>query len=204
MKLTAQDWRWLQPSLIALALVVIAGGALLWFAHQRAELAEKALQAQQRQLSQARQRYQASGQEKDTIVQYLPVYQRLIREGLIGEEKRIEWVDSLRTLHQNDKLFGINYSIGVQEAYKPVFSLDPGTMTLYRSVMKLDLAMLHEGDLLLLLDQLRAEKITPFIVRQCEMIRRPGANFDKYSVNMQASCELDWITLREPQAGVAP
>lgn len=198
MKLTPQEWRILQIPLAVLVLAVVCMAALAYFAHQQKTTTEAALQTQEMQLNQARQRYQSSGQEKETIVQYLPVYRRLISEGFIGEERRIEWVDNLRTIHQENKLFGINYSIGVQEAYKPLFNLNPGPMTLHRSVMKLELAMLHEGDLLLLLDELRARKITPFILRQCEITKRPGASFDKFLPNLQAACELDWLTVREP------
>lgn len=198
MKLTPQEWRILQIPLAVLVLVVVCVAALVYFAHQQKTASAAVLQAQETQLSQARQRYQSSGQEKETIVRYLPVYRRLISEGFIGEERRIEWVDNLRTIHQENKLFGINYSIGVQEAYKPAFNLNPGAMTLHRSVMKLELAMLHEGDLLLLVDELRARKITPFILRQCEVNKRPGVSFDKFTANLQADCELDWLTVREP------
>lgn len=199
MKLTLQEWRTLQTPLIVLSLVVICMVLLAGFAQQQKASTASALQSREQQLNQARQRYQSSGQEKEAIVQYLPVYQRLISEGFVGEEKRIEWVDNLRTIHQENKLFGINYSIGVREPYKPGFNLNPGPLSLYRSVMKLELAMLHEGDLLLLVDALRARKITPFILRQCEVTKRPGATFDKFAPNLQANCELDWITVREPR-----
>ena len=198
MKLTPQEWRILQIPLAVLVLVVVCMAALVYFAHQQKTATEAVLQAQEMQLNQARQRYQSSGQEKETIVRYLPVYRRLISEGFIGEERRIEWVDNLRTIHQENKLFGINYSIGVQEPYKPTFNLNPGPMALFHSVMKLELAMLHEGDLLLLLDELRARKITPFLVRRCEINKRAVTAFDKFAPNLQADCELDWLTVREP------
>lgn len=199
MKLTPKEWRTLQFPLIILGLAVVCMVSLGAYAdHQKTQTAS-ALQAQEGQLNQARQRYQSSGQEKETIEQYLPVYQRLISEGFIGEEKRIEWVDDMRTIHQENKLFGINYSISVQEPYKPDFNHTPGTFSLHHSIMKLELAMLHEGDLLLLLDELRARKITPFILRQCEITKRQGATFDKFVPNMQANCELEWLTVREPR-----
>jgi hypothetical protein len=199
MKLTPQDWATLKLPLIILGVIVLCMAMLIAYADNQKTKTASILQAQEQQLNQAKQRYQSSGQEKETIAQYFPVYQRLISEGFIGEEKRIEWVDNLRMIHQENKLFGINYSIGVQEPYKPTFNLNPGTLSMHRSVMKLELAMLHEGDLLLLMDELSARKITPFILRQCELVKRPGATFDKFSPNMQAHCELDWLTIREPQ-----
>lgn len=199
MKLTPQDWKVLQLPLIVLVIVSVSMLALGSFAYYQKTKSQEALAAQENMLNQARQRYQSSGQEKETIVQYLPTYQRLIAEGFIGEERRIEWVDNLRLIHQENKLFGINYSIGAQESFKPNFSLNLGNLTMYRSLMKLELAMLHEGDLLLLLDELKARRVTPFILRQCEIVKRPNATFDKFSPNMQATCELDWLTVREPQ-----
>lgn len=64
--------------------------------------------------------------------------------------------------------------------------------------MKLELNMLHEGDLLLLLDELDKRKITPFLVRQCEINRLSVSNFDKFAPHLRADCELDWLTVREP------
>ena len=66
--------------------------------------------------------------------------------------------------------------------------------------MSLKLDMLHEGDLLVLLDDLH-EQTTPFIVRECEISRPIGAlvNIKNVAANMQAVCEIDWLTLRDPQ-----
>ena len=126
-------------------------------------------------------------------------YQRLIANGFIGEERRIEWVDTLRNIHQQNKLFTINYSIGTQEEYKPAFTLNAGPFTLHRSLMKLELAMLHEGDLLTLLQSLSAQQTAPFILRQCEIKRVGEIKTSALTPNMLSTCELDWLTIREPQ-----
>lgn len=200
MKFTAQEWRKLRYPLISLGLGVIVVTLLLSYMQNRKAEADQALLTQQGQLNQARQKYQASGLEKDTIVKYLPIYQELINDGFIGEERRIEWIDSLRTIHQQNKLFGIKYSIGLQEDYKPAFALNTGPFTLHRSVMKLELSMLHEGDLLTLLEALDAQQTTPFIVRDCEIVRLSAANKATLVPNLLANCELDWLSIREPQA----
>jgi hypothetical protein len=199
MKLTSRDLRQLGLPLVVLGLIVVSMLGLVAFSYHQKTQSEVLLSQQQAELNQALQRYQSSGQEKETIVKYLPTYQRLISEGFIGEERRIEWVDNLRVIHQDNKLFGIDYNIATQEAYQPAFNVNLGNLTMYRSVMKLELAMLHEGDLLLLMEELSARKITPFILRQCEMMKRSNATFDKFSPNMQAKCELDWLTVREPE-----
>lgn len=200
MKLTAQDWKKLRVPSVVLVLVLIAMSALIFFTQQQKDTAEQALAMQTNQLNQARQRYLASGQEKETISQYLPQYQALLEKGFVGEEHRIEWIDALRQIHAQAKLFNINYSIGVQEEYQPSFISNAGNIKLYRSVMKLELSMLHEGDLLTLIHQLSQQQNTPFIVRECEMTRLNPVISNTFAPNMRANCELDWITMHEPQA----
>lgn len=199
MNLSKQDWGKLRFPAISLGLALIVATLLVGYAEQRKTHNLQVMELQQRQLDQARQRYQASGQEKEIIIKYLPLYRQLIQDGFIGEERRLEWVDGLRTIHQQNKLFGINYTIDTQEEYKPAFALNVGPFSLRRSVMKLELSMLHEGDLLTLINGLNAQQNTPFIVRDCEITRTGAINTNNLSPNLRANCELDWLTIREPQ-----
>ena len=200
MSLTPQDWRKLRYPIIGLGASLVLVGVLVSFADKYHAKNEVALQMQQNMLMQARQKYQSSGTEKEQIIQYLPVYNYLLAKGFVGEERRIEWIETLRGVHAQHKLFSIDYSIGLQENYKPSFLPNMGNFVLHRSVMNLKLDMLHEGDLLALLDGLH-EQTTPFIVRDCEIKRPIGAlvNSKNVAANMQANCEIDWLTLRDPQ-----
>jgi hypothetical protein len=168
---------------------------------QKIETAKEVIK-QQQLLTAAVQRYQDSGQEKANIIKYLPQYQALINEGAIGEERRIDWVDKLRTIHRDNKLFSIKYEIGAQENYTPNFNLNVGLFKLQRSVMKIELAMLHEGDLITLLDALIHQQNAPFMIRTCE-IQRITPNIGTSLVpNMQSKCELDWMTIHDPIVAV--
>jgi hypothetical protein len=202
MSLEKQDWQKLKAPLLILAAVTLAVISLFGAAYYFNQNQEVALQNQQNLLNAARQRYQLSGAEKDMIIDYLPKYQMLISKGFVGEEQRIEWVEHLRQQHKTQKLFGIKYSISPQEKYTPAFAGNLGGFTMNRSVMKLELDMLHEADLLRLTEALNAENSAPFILRDCEINRlNPGSQLsNQLTANMHALCELDWLTLREPAA----
>jgi hypothetical protein len=209
MNLEKQDWQKLRAPLLILTAVIMAGSTLFGTVQYYSRHQEAALQNQQNLLNAARQRYQLSGAEKDMITEYLPQYQMLISRGFVGEEQRIAWVEHLREQHKSQKLFGIKYSISPQEKYTPAFLGNSGGFTLNRSVMKLELDMLHEGDLLQLTEGLSIENATPFILRECEINRlNPGSQISNQLVaNLHALCELDWLTLREPataQISLAP
>ena len=204
LKLERQDWKWLALPLAALLVACIFAIVIVGYAQAYHDASTQRLQQQQNQLMQARSRLLSSDQERENIIRYLPAYQRLISQGFIGEEKRIEWVDALRNVHQSQRLFGIKYSIGAQAPYQSGVIGNTAPFTLYRSVMKLELALLHEEDLLVLLDGLRRSQATPFLLRDCTMQRTGVAAITTLTPVASAVCELDWLTLRESATGTTP
>lgn len=198
MTLQKEDWIKLQPAIITLIISILAAFACVWYVMGLSEKSLTEAQNQDNQLAQARQKFQSAGVEKSTISQYLPQYQSLIKQGFIGEEKRIEWIDTLRNIHQQKKMFSIDYNIEKQTDYTPPFPTNLGSLKLHRSIMNVELSMLHEGDILTLLDALKTEQSAPFIVRSC-IITRNTANVElKFVPNLSAKCALDWLTLVEP------
>lgn len=202
MTLTQKDWRKLRFPIIALGLAMIGVGLLASYADQYRTKKEAAMLSEEGLYRQARQKFESSGLEKETIIKYLPEYNELLSKGFIGEERRIEWIERLRQIHGQYNLFSIDYSIGQQEKYKPSFVQNIGSHVMNRSVMELRLDMLHEGDLINLLEDLH-ENTPPFMVRDCEITRPIGAevNTKKVVANLKAACEIDWITLRDPELG---
>lgn len=198
MNFTTQDWRKLQLPLITFGASIIIATLLYYTTDGRKTKAQQMLQTQQNALNQARQRYQTSGEEKNTIVKYLPMYQQLIKRNFVGEEQRIDWIDGMRDINMRYKLFGVSYDIGAMQDYKPAFPLDTGNFKLHRSVMKLTIAMLHENDLLTLLQARPAKDTTPNMLRDCSITRVGGGGRGKFLPNLNATCEIDWLTITEP------
>lgn len=200
MMFSPEDWRKLRFPILGLGVGLVLVGLLVNAAEQYSTKYVNQLQAQQKLLNQARQKYQSSGLEKASIIRYLPVYNALIADGFIGEERRIEWIERLRQLHRQYKLFSIDYSIGTQERYQPTFIPNLNHFVMQRSVMQLNIDLLHEEDLTHLLNGLR-ENTAPFIVRDCEMFRSNRTEFNSTNIvpNLKAKCEIDWLTLRDPQ-----
>lgn len=200
MTLTPSDWKVLRNPMIVLGAVMILVGLLASFADQYREKQQLALVKQQGEYQKARSKLESSGHEKETIIKYLPEYNHLLDIGFIGEERRIEWIERLRQIHGQYNLFSIDYNIGQQEQYKPDYISNMGSHTLNRSVMELKLDMLHEGDLINLLKDLHINT-PPFLVRDCEITRPIGAdiNVNQLKANLKARCEIDWVTLRDPE-----
>lgn len=221
MQLVKQERRTLQilraPLAIMVAVIIIIL-LLLTFAQIYSAGQEKTLQTQKNLLSIARQHYQSSGVEKSTIAEYLPQYNALILQGFIGEEQRSAWCDLLYTQQKVHKLFNIKYTLSPQQDYQPLFTENVGGLVLHRSVMALNFDALHEADILLLIESLASKNLAPFMLRDCEITRvneitrvseitrlneiiRPSktdAINNELSANLNAKCELDWLTIHEP------
>lgn len=205
MKLNHREWKALQLPLAVFGLALLAALALISYTGHKKAQALAALESQNNQLHQARQRFETSGAEKGMITEYMPLYLDLVRKGFIGEERRIEWIDDLRTINQQYKLFGIHYSIGAQENLKLSFLPDANPFSLHHSLMKIETPLLHEGDLLTILNVSSTRNLAPFMPRDCVISRLSGSSRGKFVPNLNATCEIDWLTVSEPvRAGAKP
>jgi hypothetical protein len=193
-----RDLTALRTPLLVLLSVVAVGAVSIEYSTGLVKRAESELKAQKATLQEARTRYQRSGDEKDTIVRYLGSYEKLQREGVVGEEQRINWIDGLRLANIQSELFGVDYQIGVQQPYGGVSEFDAGGIKLRQSVMKIRIPLLHEGDLLRFLATLEKQRVGLFTVNKCSLERTGTASASpRYQPNLSAECDLAWITLIE-------
>ncbi|MGH6693527.1 MAG: hypothetical protein ACREF4_22905 [Gammaproteobacteria bacterium] len=171
------------------ALAVYSSGRLMIAARQQ-------LAQQQIQLKEARTRLQKSGEEKDIIVRYIGGFRQLERTGFVGEEQRINWLDGLRLANQQADLFGVDYQIGAQRPYAFASEFNPGPLMLNQSIMRVRFRLLHEGDLERFFDSLALLGTGIFTVDQCLLRRIDTRGVIRYQPNVNAECDLSWITVK--------
>ena len=182
-------------------LLVLAGVALLcalavYYSGRLMITARQQLAQQQIQFKDARTRLQKSGEEKDIIVRYIDGFRQLERSGFVGEEQRINWLDGLRVANQQADLFGVDYQIGAQRPYAFASEFNPGPLALNQSIMRVRFRLLHEGDLERFFDSLARQGTGIFTVDQCSLRRIDTRGVIRYQPNVNAECDLSWITVR--------
>ena len=192
----SSDLRALRLPLTALFIVLLAGGALVYYTKNLADLALQQLKQQQNQLREARIRFQRSGDEKELISRYLDDYLRLQKQGFIGSEPRINWLDGLRIANQQADLYGVGYQIGAQRPYALAAEYNPGNLAIQQSLMKLNFRLLHEEDLMRFFNILSTKNVGLFHLDQCKLERLDSnASAIRFQPNLRADCALTWITL---------
>ena len=65
--------------------------------------------------------------------------------------------------------------------------------------MRVQLGLLHEDDLFRFLDTLAQRALGKFSVERCTLRRAaPAVQTDPAKPNLEAECELLWLTIRQP------
>jgi hypothetical protein len=183
-------------ALLCFALTVLASVVLLSLSATYRMRAAQQLDLAQRTRSAATTLFNHAEAEKQEIRAYEPQFLALRQRGLIGEENRLAWIDALRRSQEQRKLLPISYDISPQQALQVPLPIVMGQYHLRGSRMRLQMDLLHEMDLLNLLDDLRQAGY--FAVQDCTLKRHASAAAGAASgaaPTLGAECELLWLTL---------
>jgi hypothetical protein len=143
------------------------------------------------------QKYLTVDEDEKIIRQYYPEFIALYKQGFVGREHRLNWIETLRASSERVKLPGLTYSIYPQEAYSPGFSVNLGRFALYSSVMRLSVDMLHEGDLIRLIKDMNEHVEGIFTITECSFTRANRELIERRdATNITADCELQWLNIR--------
>jgi hypothetical protein len=191
--------RLLLPVLIA-AVLVGAGTFLLESAGAAWAAAQRDFAAAQAERRQHGERLARIAEEEREVSQKLDVYQRLRALHILGEEQRLEWADAIARIRKERELLDLRYRV---ERQQQIFTATgkPANVDFYASRMSVELALLHEEDLLRFLSDLRNSGNAFYSVRRCA-VERTGQAATGVSIvpRLRASCEIDLITIMDRAA----
>jgi hypothetical protein len=182
------------PALLALALLA-AGAALIWAGDRALAAAKRQQAAAEAQRKQAAERLARISEEEREVSQKLDVYRRLQALNILGEERRLEWADAITRIRTQRELLDLSYRV---ERQKLLVSAPgkPGNVDLFASTMKVQLALLHEGDLVRFLADLRESGNAYYAVKRCTLTRTgQAATGTSITPRLRAECEIDLVTM---------
>ena len=195
MRFTAEELkRLIAPLAIALALLG-AGGALIWSGGETLRSAQRQLVAAQAERKQNNERLARIAEEEREVSEKIDVYQRLKSLNILGEERRLEWADAITRIRTQRELLDLRYVVERQRLLSSAPG-KPGNVDFYASTMKVDLALLHEEDLLRFLADLRESGNAFYAVKRCALTRTgqavAGATM---TPRLRGECDIDLITV---------
>jgi len=192
---TSHELKRLLLPILAFALLVGAGVALIWWSKQLLVGAKRQLSVVSAERAQNTERLLRIADEEREVKEKIAVYRRLKELGILGRERRLEWADAIKRIRAQRGLIDLRYRV---EPQKPLASVPakPGSIDFYASTMKVNLALLHEEDLFGFLSDLRSSGNAYYSVKRCTLGRTgvppTAANL---AARVNADCEIDLITI---------
>ena len=191
------DWFYLKRPLIIFTVAILLTAAMVVAGYQYENLQHEEYEKALSTLRTTHKLYTNMINDIDLLEQYRNLYNGYKASGLVGEERRLSWVESLESTNQVLRLPTLTYNLQPQENFqRPGLKVDRGVSVL-SSPMELTIGMLHEEDLFALLEGLRLSIKSLFTVDSCSMKRTSSINnsLSTKKVNLRTSCTIRWVTI---------
>ena len=187
------------PLVVGLA-ALAAGVAFIVVAGEARARAQAELDLANSERRQNTERLARIAEEEREVREKMDVYQRLKLLNILGDENRLEWADAIARIRKERELLDLRYVVDRQKLLASVPG-KPANVDFFASTMKVDLALLHEEDLLRFLSDLRESGNAYYSVRRCDLERTGQASGGAtMAARLRAQCEIDLITIRDRAA----
>lgn len=147
--------------------------------------------------------------DKELINTYQSMYAGLIDSGFLSDEPRLSWMEQLEASAARLKLPDLHYQIDSQSELKRERYSTPNGVSLFKSKLTFQTSLLHEGDLLELIADLKALPSGLLVVEHCQLSRRDATvnNSEKgnnLNFKFHTLCDVSWYTTGESSAPDLP
>lgn len=191
------DWHYLRrPIIVLMASILIAAG-LVAAGYEFESRMDQQYQQSLGTLQSTHRLYSNMVNDIDLLEQYKTLYEGYRDSGLVGEERRLSWIESLETANSGIRLPQLSYSLLPQEDFKRPGLKVAAQVAVNSSPMTLDMGLLHEEDLFAYLEGLRQSIQNLFTVDACQFVRRGSvdAPLNTQNVNLNANCTIRWVSI---------
>ncbi len=128
-------------------------------------------------------------------------FSQLKANGFYALEDRLAWTEVLTRVSKQLKLPNFKYSIAPQKTHPNVGSGFQSNLGLSESLMTIEGDLLHEGDFVIITQQLEALAPGVFIVRECTMEQDGSIVTTQIKKNLTLKCSLAWYSVQPPSNG---
>ena len=196
MRFTPDELKRLGLPVLAALVLLAAGGGLIWGADVALKSAQRAAAAAEDERKQNGQRLARIAEEEREVKEKISVYQRLKALNILGEERRLEWADAVNRIRKQRELLDLRYRVERQRLLVTL-PAKPANVEIFASTMRVELALLHEEDLLRFLADLRESGNAYYSVRSCQLSRTApgGGSSTSIAPRLRADCSIDLITI---------
>jgi hypothetical protein len=200
MTLSGEELRKLAAPAVAFVALIALGAALIWYVQGLRAQETRQLAAARAERAQASERLSRIAEEEREVKEKIEVYRRLKDLDILGEERRLRWIDSMARIRASRELLDLRYQVERQRQIASVAG-KAGAVEFHSSLMNVELALLHEGDLLGFLSDLRQSGNAYYSVQRCGVTRTgQPVSATGLAPRLRASCRIELITILDRAA----
>ena len=148
-------------------------------------------------LSRTHKNYNKLVEDLDLLLQYTQKYDSYKSTGLLGDERRLTWIETLESINEKLRLPTLTYSLNPQESFTANQLRVEKNVTINSTPMGLNMALLHEQDLLSVFENIDSEIANLFTIDSCKISRLSGKDtaLNTKKANLSSNCLMRWITV---------
>lgn len=191
------DWQYLRQAMILFVLAIIVAVLMIIAADRFRAAQQDRYQKSLAALQSTFQVYDRLVNDIDLLEQYRTLFNDYKSSGLVGDERRLSWIESLELTNSRIKLPRMTYRLMPQESFeRPGLKFDRSVI-LTSAPMMLTMDLLHEEDIFSVFEGLRQSIKNIFTVDSCQLTRKGGVGrpLDTQKANMTARCVIRWMTI---------
>ena len=202
MKFSNSDFHLMRWSLSAVCASILLSGVILYGSSEYADFTQKDRGAAQSQMNDARNRLTMAHQDQENLSVFSREYDTMEKNKIIGDDHRLDWMEGLEKLRNQNLVIDFRYNIAPQKIYAPQPAIDSGNFDIHYSEMKLQFDLLHEGQPLNFFDALRSQIKGWYQLEGCTMQRvvTDEESATAAGTHIKAECSGGWITLKNRNA----
>lgn len=187
------DWRYVRrhtllPALTAVVTAVVLGAGVWMHAKQQALFTQISVNQDA-----MHEDYDALVYRRRLVDRYHRRYEQFFDLGFVGEESRLDWIETLRETSVDLTLPRVSYAIEPQlQVVAPVQSILAGEdISIHLSRLHLEAGLVHELDLLRFFDELQRNAPGLIKVDECNLVwQAESADTATVDANILADCSI--------------
>ena len=138
--------------------------------------------------------------QRQLLRRFINDYRKWDASGSLDDHNLISWVRTMEAIKNQRKLFDISFNFGDQRQLQPDASrfTEGSTAAISLVEMQVQMDMLHDMDFLMFMESLDQGTSALFFPTDCT-VNRVTENFAlQQRVNLEASCLIKWLAVRDP------
>jgi hypothetical protein len=188
------DYSLLKGRITLFACTLMVCTLLLWFSFSQISKQQRMMGSTQSEMNNAEEEINNLNNLVSLFENYNADYKKYETKGFLSEELRLSWIETLENTANSLGLHDLSYQISPRQQLSDKNLALPPNITLFESKLALESSLVHEGDLIELINSLNEVNSGIFIIDSCKIERSNQGIELASSNNFKASCSTSWYT----------